>query len=99
MKNRTIRYGALIAALVLLCAMPALAITAPTTGSFAYSVYDIAVVKILQGPIGFVAGLAGIVFAAVLAVKAMILPAALAILGAGVLIKADAIVTSLGMLI
>lgn len=99
MKKNLLVRGGLVAALVLLCAMPALAVTAPATGSFAYSVYDIAVVKILQGPIGFVAGLAGIVFAAVLAVKAMILPAVLAILGAGVLIKADAIVASLGMLI
>jgi len=34
----------------------ALAMTAPSTGSFAYDVYDIGVNSILKGPIGFIGG-------------------------------------------
>jgi len=74
------------------------AFTAPTSGTFAYDIYDIGVNKVLKGPIGFVAGSAAIVLGAVSAVRAQIMGAIPAVLGGAALIKADAIVTSLGML-
>ena len=75
------------------------AITAPVAGSFAYDVYDIGVNKILQGPIGFVGGVMAIVIGAIAAIRAQIMLAIPAILGGAVILKADAITTSLGMTI
>lgn len=75
------------------------AITAPVAGSFAYDVYDLAVAQILQGPIGFVAGVAAIIFGSFLAIQSKILPCLLCMLAGGMIIKADAITASLGMLI
>jgi hypothetical protein len=78
---------------------PALAVTAPSSGSFAYDIYDIAVNQILKGPIGFVAGASAITLGAVCAIKQQIMGAVPAILGGAALIKADAITTSLGALV
>lgn len=75
------------------------AITAPAAGSFAYDVYDIGVNKILQGPVGFVGGVAAIVIGAISAIRAQIMLAIPAILGGAVLLKADTITTSLGMIV
>ena len=75
------------------------AITAPVAGSFAYDVYDIGVNKILQGPIGFVGGVIAIVIGAIAAIRAQIMLAIPAILGGAVILKADTITTSLGMII
>lgn len=75
------------------------AITAPVAGSFAYDVYDIGVNKILQGPIGFVGGVMAIVVGAIAAIRAQIMLAIPAILGGAVILKADAITTSLGMIV
>jgi len=74
------------------------AITVPATTDFAYDVYDIIVVKILQGPVGFVGGLAAIVIGAAQLTKSWML-AILGILSGTVIIKADSIVSSLGMTI
>ena len=76
----------------------AFAVTAPT-GGFAQDVYDIGVTKILQGPIGFVAGVAAIVFGAMMAIQGKVMSAAPAVLGGAVLLKADSVVTSLGCII
>jgi len=48
------------------------AIVQPAVGDFGYDIYDIAVNDILQGPIGFVGGLATIVIGAVFCCKAAI---------------------------
>ena len=77
----------------------ALAISAPSSGSFAYDMYDIVVNKMLKGPIGFVAGLAAIAFGAASLVQARIMMAVPAILGGAAIIKADAITKSLGVVI
>jgi len=74
------------------------AITAPAAGSFAYDVYDMAVNSILKGPIGFVAGLAAVCFGAALAIQQKIGGAIPALLGGAVLLKADTIVSSMGLL-
>jgi len=76
----------------------AFAITAPTAGSFAYDVYDMAVNSILKGPIGFVGGLAAVCFGSALAIQQKIGGAIPALLGGAVLLKADTIVTSMGLL-
>ena len=75
------------------------AITAPTTGSFAYDVYDIGVNKLLKGPVGFVGGVAAIVIGAIAAIRAQIMLAIPAILGGAALLKADTITASLGMIV
>jgi len=78
--------------------LSATAITVPATTDFAYDVYDIIVVKILQGPVGFVGGLAAIVVGAAQLTKSWML-AILGILSGTIIIKADSIVSSLGMTI
>ncbi len=78
---------------------PAYAITTPVLGDFAYDLYDIGVNKVLKGPAGFVGGIAGMVMAAILLIRQQILPAAATVLGSAFLLKADAIITSLGALV
>jgi hypothetical protein len=79
-----------------LMSVNAMAMTVPAAGSFAYDLYDIGVNQILLGPIGFVAGVACMVFAAILAIRQMILPAAGVVLGGAFLLKADAVVQTIG---
>lgn len=83
----------------LLLSTSAMAMTVPAAGSFAYDLYDIGVNQILLGPIGFVAGVACMVFAAILAIRQMILPAAGVVLGGAFLLKADAVVQTIGAVI
>lgn len=78
---------------------PAFAITAPTSGSFAYDVYDIAVNKILQGPIGFVGGVATIVYGAIVAARGQLLGGVAPMLAGAALLKSASIVQSLGAVI
>ena len=75
----------------------ALAFTAPATTTFAYDIYDVGVNKILKGPIGFVGGVGCIVAAGVMAVRQMLLPAVGTVLGGAFMLKADSVVTTLGM--
>lgn len=76
----------------------AYAVTAPSSGSFAYDVYDIAINKILKGPIGFVCGGAAIVLGAVNAIGGRVMAAVPCVLGGAAVLKADAITESLGLL-
>lgn len=78
---------------------PAFALTQPAAGDFAYTVYDIAINKIMGGPIGFVIGFGIIAFAIFLATKQQIIPAIVSLVAGAALIKADAIVASLGAVI
>ncbi|MFQ5598697.1 MAG: hypothetical protein ACE5GK_11675 [Nitrospiria bacterium] len=84
---------------VLLFSTAAMAIVAPVAGSFAYDAYDIGVNKILKGPIGFILGVLAIGFGAWAAIRTEIIMAISAVLGGAILIKADTVVASLGMLI
>ncbi|MGB9879040.1 MAG: hypothetical protein ACPLGZ_03555 [Candidatus Pelagibacter ubique] len=72
------------------------AFTAPSSGGFAYDVYDIAVNQILKGPVGFVGGVASMVLGAISLVTGRYLTAIPAVLGGAILLKADALVSSLG---
>ncbi len=75
------------------------AIAVPVAGSFAYDAYDIAVNQILNGPIGFVLGVLAIGFGAWAAMRTEIIMAISAVLGGAVLLSADTVVASLGMII
>jgi len=77
----------------------AMAMTTPAAGSFAYDLYDIGVNQILLGPIGFVGGVGCMVLAAFFFLKQLILPAVGVILGGAFLLKADAVVQSIGAII
>ena len=81
---------------VALGAGAAFAFSTPTSGSFAYDIYDIAVKKILQGPVGFVGGVVSMVIGAISLVGGRYMTAIPAVLGGAVLLKSDAIVSSLG---
>jgi len=83
--------------LVLLGAHNAFAITAPASGDFAYDIYDVGVNKILLGPIGVVGGVAAVVMGAASAIQQRVLLAIPSVLGGVALLKANDIVTSLGM--
>ena len=80
-------------------AATAFAVVAPAAGSFAYDVYDIAVTKMLQGPIGFVGGVAAMIIGAVFAIQGKLMTAVPSIVGGAMLLKADTLVTSLGAII
>ncbi len=97
-KNLRAKTTVALALLITACCISsnAMAMTVPAAGSFAYDLYDIGVNQILLGPIGFVAGVACMVFAAILAIRQMILPAAGVVLGGAFLLKADAVVQTIG---
>lgn len=90
---------ALIVAVITLQAVNALAMTAPGAGDFAFDLYDIAVNEILLGPIGFVAGVACMVVAAVMAIRQMLVPAVGVILGGAFLLSANTVVETIGTVI
>lgn len=75
----------------------AAAFTAPASGSFAYTVYDVAINQMLNGPIGFVAGVGAMALGAVMAIQQKIMLAIPCILGGAVLLNAESLVTTLGM--
>ena len=74
------------------------AITAPAAGSFAYDLYDVGVNDIVKGAPGFVGGVAGVAYSAT-KLSTDWKAASLGILASTMVIKADAITTSLGALI
>jgi hypothetical protein len=74
------------------------AITAPASGSFAYDLYDVGVNDIVKGAPGFVGGVAGVAYSAT-KLSTDWKAASLGILASTMVIKADAVTTSLGALI
>ena len=95
-----------LATLAMLClsAQATFALTYDSAGmdeasSLGYTVYDIVVTKILNGPIGVVAGVAFIVLGALQAARNNLVGAVPAIIAGGVLIKAEDIVEGLGAII
>ena len=95
--SKRIGLGLLALGVFMLTAFQVSAFTAPAAGSFAYTVYDVAVARILQGAIGFVAGVGAMVMGAVLAIQQKVLAAIPAILGGAILLNADTMVTTLGL--
>lgn len=90
---------ALFAAAVALVTAPhAFAITAPAAGSFAYDLYDVGINQILLGAPGFVGAVIIMVISAVNLARNWVLSVA-GLLGGVILINADAITASMGKLI
>ena len=79
-------------------ALPSFAITAPTSGSLFYDVYDIVVNSMLKGAIGFVAAILVFMMGIGLFFMQKIIPGVIGVVCAALVIKADAIVTSLGLM-
>jgi len=78
---------------------PAHAVTAPTDqNSLGYKVYDVAVNEILNGPIGFVGGVAIIIISATQIAQNWKL-ASLGLVGGSAALAADEVATGLGALI
>lgn len=88
----------LVVGFVMMMAGNVFAVTEPTTGTFAYDIYDLAIKDILGGPIGFVGGTAAVVMGGVMAVKNQFLPAVASVLGGAAILKSSSITQSLGML-
>lgn len=74
------------------------AFTAPAVGDFGYDIYDIVVNQILNGPIGFIGGVALIVFGATKIMTNWMLTI-LCIIAGTILIRADDLVVTLGAVI
>ncbi len=84
--------------LSLVIAPSAFAITAPASGSFAFDLYDVAVNDVLLGAPGFVGAVIIMVVSAVNLTRNWVLSIA-GLLGGVILINADAITASMGMLV
>jgi hypothetical protein len=93
--QQRIMAAALVAIALLLASGMAGAFTAPATGDFGYDVYDIVVNQILNGPIGFIGGVALIVLGATQIMKNWMMTI-LCIIAGTVLIRAEALVVTLG---
>jgi hypothetical protein len=92
-QQRTAVALAIVASMLL--SSVASAFTAPATGDFGYDVYDIVVNQILNGPIGFIGGVALIVFGATQIMKNWF-STILCIIAGTVLIRAESLVVTLG---
>lgn len=88
----------LATALGLVIAPNAFAITAPASGSFAFDLYDVAVNDVLLGAPGFVGAVIIMVVSAVNLTRNWVLSIA-GLLGGVILINADTITASMGMLV
>jgi hypothetical protein len=98
MKNSPIKVTLMVMMTMVfaLIANDALAVPVPAVGSFFYEVYDVVVVKMLQGSAGFVIGCVAVLVGCGEIIMSKILPGVAAVVGGACLVKADAIVVSLG---
>ncbi len=96
--NRYYRIFAIMVLLFVATTPQSFAMVAPAAGSFAYDIYDIGVNSILKGAIGFMAGIAVLVVGIILVVRQMIVPGVFTTLSGAALLKADTIVTSMGLI-
>ncbi len=74
------------------------AFATPVAGSFGYEVYDVGVNMILKGPIGFMAGVLFIVYGGFQVLKSWMMGIGAILIGA-LIVRADAMVTTLGALV
>jgi hypothetical protein len=100
MYTPTVKQYVAMASVVLLMLVSsfAMAFTAPAVGDFGYDIYDIVVNQILNGPIGFIGGIALIVFGATKIMQNWMMTI-LCIIAGTVLIRADDLVVTLGAVI
>ncbi|WDN87897.1 hypothetical protein BuS5_03974 (plasmid) [Desulfosarcina sp. BuS5] len=96
-KSRKFGLGIVAAGATLLIAGTAAAfIPVPAAGSFAFDVYDVAVNQLLNGPIGFTAGVGAMVFGGAMAIQQKISLAIPCILGGALIMTADTMTQTLG---
>ncbi|MDD2464792.1 MAG: hypothetical protein PHI97_12420 [Desulfobulbus sp.] len=98
-RKSPIKAAIMLMALTVFFGGTAFAMTTPAATSFAYDIYNIGVNQILLGPIGFVAGVAFVILAAVLALRNMYVPAGGIVLAAAFMLNADTVITSMGAMI
>jgi len=94
--NRRLGIAMMTFGAVILGTKIASAFVAPAAGTFAYTVYDVAVNQMLNGAIGFVGGVAAMAMGAVMAIQQKIMLAIPCILGGAVLLNAETLITTLG---
>jgi len=87
-----------VVTMMVLVANAARAFAIPAAGDFGFDVYDIVVNQILNGPIGFIGGVALIVFGATQIMKNWF-TTILCIVAGTVLIRADDLVVTLGAVV
>jgi hypothetical protein len=90
---------AVAVAMFLFSSLDAHAVTAPAAGSFMYDAYDIVVNSLLKGALGFVVAIFVFVTGIAMFFRQMIIPGVVCIVCTALIIKSDAIIASLGMLI
>ena len=96
MKSLTLRTKLFFASLFsMFVTGPAMAFTAPAAGDFGYDIYDIVVLQILGGPIGFIGAVALIVWGATKVMTNWMITI-LCVIAGTILIKADSLVQTLG---
>jgi hypothetical protein len=95
--SRRLGIAMMVFGAVILGAKIAGAFVAPAAGTFAYTVYDVAVTQMLNGAIGFVAGVGAMAMGAVMAIQQKVMLALPCILGGAVLLNAESLVTTLGL--
>jgi hypothetical protein len=95
--SRRLGIAMMVFGAVVLGAKIAGAFVAPAAGTFAYTVYDVAVNQMLNGAVGFVAGVGAMAMGAVMALQQKVMLALPCILGGAVLLNAESLVTTLGL--
>ena len=98
MKKLSMKLHVWLAVMVSMFMGQAMAFTAPAAGDFGYDVYDIVVNQLLGGPIGFIGGVALIVFGATKMMTSWMFTIACVIAGS-ILIRADDMVQTLGAVV
>lgn len=93
------KLNAISLATIVLSPVSAMAFEAPSTGSFAYSVYDLFMNDILTGAIGFVIAAGLILYAIFWAVRSNIFGTIICAICAGLIIFIEEVVISLGITI
>lgn len=98
MKKLSMKVQMWLAVMFSMFAGHAMAFTAPAVGDFGYDIYDIAVNKILGGPIGFIGAVALIVWGATKMMTNWMITVVCVIAGT-ILIRAEDMVQTLGAVI
>ena len=78
---------------------PPAAPAAGAPGAFGYDIYDVFVNSILNGPIGYVGGAAAVAYGGMLVAQGAYPLGVPAVLGGVIVLKADSITQTLGMMI
>ena len=89
----------LLTLLVTLVATQAFAFQAPAAGDFGFEAYDFLIKKLLQGPMGAIAGVLAVIAGVALLIQQKMVPAIVCILGGVVVFNVGTIVTAVGALI